>query len=243
MRNARSNAWAVTSSAALRSRSSVTTYAYTSSRALAVERVEVEGGRRGGVGGSSVALIVLDTPVLRRAGRSITTLPRRYRFFGMRAVRSQHVSPPAAALLAPAARRPRAPAGADRLWATVNVCDTTKHPNEVGIRASMPGTPRGAARRMRFRVQWRDGDRWRYVAGADSGWRKLSRSRGRAIESGWSFEFEPPAKAITFRGVVRFRWLRDGRDDRPRGRDHRGRPPLHGGRRPGGYSAATCSIA
>src|SRR5919107_3238154 len=113
-------------------------------------------------------------------------------------------------LTAPAAAAAR-PAEAERLWATVNVCDTTKDPNGVGIRASMPGTPRGAARRMRFRVQWRDGDRWRYVSGADSGWRTLTRSRGRAIESGWSFEFEPPAKPITFRGVVRFRWLRDGR--------------------------------
>ncbi len=64
---------------------------------------------------------------------------------------------------------------------------------------------------MRFRVQFRDGDRWRYVTGADSGWRTLKRSAGRAIESGWSFEFEPPAKPITFRGVVRFRWVRDGR--------------------------------
>jgi hypothetical protein len=146
------------------------------------------------------------------------------------------------ALTAPAgAAAPRA--AADGLWATVNVCDTTKHPNEVGIRASMPGTPRGTGRRMRFRVQWRDGDVWRYVAGADSGWRTLKRARGRAIESGWGFEFVPPAKPITFRGVVRFRWLRDGRVV---GRaleitetGHRSTT----GADPEGYSAATCSIA
>ena len=148
----------------------------------------------------------------------------------------------AAALLAPGAAAAR-PAGADRLWATVNVCDTAKHANEVGIRASMPGTPRNAVRRLRFRVQWRDGDRWRYVTGADSGWRKLSRSRGRAIESGWSFEFEPPSKAITFRGVVRFRWLRDGRVI---GRAVEITEAGHrstAGSDPVGYSAATCSIA
>ena len=110
------------------------------------------------------------------------------------------------ALLAPAGASARQ---ADRLWATVNVCDTAKHPNEVGIRASMPGTPRGAGRRMRFRVQFRDGDRWRYVAGADSGWRRVRRAAGLAVESGWSFEFAPPAKPTTFRGVVRFRWVRD----------------------------------
>ena len=145
------------------------------------------------------------------------------------------------ALAAPVSAHAR-PAAADRLWATVNVCDTAKHPNEVGIRASMPGTPRGAARRMRFRVQWRDGDRWRYVAGADSGWRALSRAAGRAIESGWSFEFAAPSKRIVFRGVVRFRWLRDGRVT---GRALEITEAGHrstAGADPEGYSAATCSI-
>ena len=107
----------------------------------------------------------------------------------------------------------------------------------------MPGVPRGAVRKMRFRVQFRDGDRWRYVTGADSGWRTLKRSAGRAIESGWSFEFEPPAKPITFRGVVRFRWVRDGRivarAKEITGTGHQSTA----GADPAGYSAATCSIA
>ena len=96
---------------------------------------------------------------------------------------------------------------------------------------------------MRFRVQWRDGETWRYVAGADSGWRKLKRAAGRAIESGWSFEFEPPSKPITFRGVVRFRWLRAGRVV---GRAVEITEPGHRsttGADPDGYSAASCSIA
>ena len=147
-----------------------------------------------------------------------------------------------AALAAPAAAAAR-PAQTDRLWATVNVCDTAKHPNEVGIRASMPGTPRGTSRRMRFRVQWRDGSRWRYVGRADSGWRKLTRARGRAIESGWGFEFEPPAKAITFRGVVTFRWVRNGRvvarATEITERGHRSTA----GADPSTYSAATCLMA
>ena len=145
------------------------------------------------------------------------------------------------ALSAPATATAR-PAVADRLWATVNVCDTREHPNEVGIRASMPGRPLGASRRMRFRVQWRDGDRWRYVAGADSGWRTLKRAQGRAIESGWSFEFQPPSSPLTFRGVVRFRWLRDGRVV---GRDVEITETGHRstvGADPEDYSAATCSI-
>jgi len=147
------------------------------------------------------------------------------------------------ALAAPALASARTAGSADNLWATVNICDTAKHPNEVGIRASMPGTPQGAGRRMRFRVQWRDGDTWRYVTGADSGWRKLKRAAGRAIESGWSFEFEPPTKPITFRGVVRFRWLREGRVV---GRAVEITEPGHRSTTsadPDGYSAASCSIA
>ena len=146
-----------------------------------------------------------------------------------------------AALAAPGAAAAR-PAEADRLWATVNVCDTSKHPNEVGIRASMPGAPRGTGRRMRFRVQWRDGDRWRYVTGADSGWRVLKRAGGRAIESGWSFEFERPAKTLVFRGVVRFRWLRDGRVVARAVEITESGHRSTAGSDPVGYSAATCSI-
>jgi hypothetical protein len=129
------------------------------------------------------------------------------------------------------------------LWASVNVCDTVKHPNEVGVRASMPGTPRRTVRRMRFRIQYRAGDRWRYVDGADSGWQKLGRSRGRPIESGWSFEFPPrDSGPITFRGVVRYRWLHDGRvvahELQITTAGHRSAT----GSDPEGYSAATCSM-
>jgi hypothetical protein len=136
-----------------------------------------------------------------------------------------------------------APAHASKnLWATVNVCDTAKHPNEIGVRASMPGFPRGTARRMRFRIQYRDGDRWRYVTGADSGWRSLSRAHGRPVEAGWSFEFPPPESAITFRGVVRYRWIHDGRVV---GRALEITEAGHrstAGADPPGYSAATCSM-
>jgi hypothetical protein len=152
---------------------------------------------------------------------------------------------PAAAFARAAALPPATAQRAERaeLWATVNICDTARHPNEVGIRASMPGRPRGTRRRMRFRVQWRDGDRWRYVEGADSRWRTLSRARGRALESGWSFEFEPPKRPITFRGVVRYRWLRDGRVvDRAQEITEVGHRSTAGAD-PEDYSAATCSMA
>lgn len=130
------------------------------------------------------------------------------------------------------------------VWATVNVCDTAKHPDTVGIRASMPGTPRSARLFMRFRVQYRNGNgNWVDVKDADSGWRRVGTGRGSAVESGWSFSFAKPAKAVTLRGVVRFRWRRG--DALPRHAEaatesgHRS----SAGADPEDYSAATCVLS
>jgi hypothetical protein len=143
-----------------------------------------------------------------------------------------------AALVWPAA------AGAEPadLWATVNVCDTVAHPGQIGVRASMPGRPRGTLRLMRFRLQYMDAGRWRYVPNADSAWRVLRRARGRPIESGWTFSFGALSSPTTFRGLVRFQWRRDGKVVR---RAHRVTEAGHlstAGADPEGYSAATCEI-
>ena len=129
-------------------------------------------------------------------------------------------------------------------WATVNVCDTSKQPDAVGIRASMPGTPKGARLSMRFRVQYRTSDGgWKDVEDADSGWRVVGSAKGVPVESGWSFNFAKPAKAVTLRGVVRFRWRRG--DALPRQAEvateagHRS----SAGADPADYSAATCVLA
>jgi hypothetical protein len=142
-------------------------------------------------------------------------------------------------LLAPAS----AAARSDDLWATVNVCDTAKQPDVIGIRASMPGTPKGARLTMRFRVQYRTGaGEWEDVEDADSGWRRVGRAKGEAVESGWSFEFEHPRDPVVLRGVVRFRWRRG--DTLPRQAEaatesgHRS----SAGADPPGFSAATCTL-
>jgi hypothetical protein len=142
-------------------------------------------------------------------------------------------------VLAPSAAQARDP----QPWATVNVCDTAKQPDTVGIRASMPGSPRGVRLSMRFRVQYKvDEDTWADVDGADSGWRLLGTAKGVPVESGWSFSFTKPSKPVTLRGVVRFRWRKG--DALPRSAEaateagHRSAA----GSDPAGYSAATCSL-
>src|SRR4051794_19820357 len=145
-----------------------------------------------------------------------------------------------ALVLAPASA-PADPAPAP--WATVNVCDTARHPDAIGIRASIPGTPKGTHLAMRFRVQFKTakGD-WRDADGANSGWRQLGTAHGSAVESGWSFTFAHPDAPVTLRGVVRFRWRRG--DVLPRQLElsteagHRS----SAGADPAGYSAATCVL-
>jgi hypothetical protein len=142
--------------------------------------------------------------------------------------------------LAPAAAAARDPAQ----WATVNVCDTAKQPDSIGIRASMPGTPKGVRLSMRFRVQYRDAehDTWIDIENADSGWRVLGAAKGTPVESGWSFSFAHPPNPVTLRGVVRFRWRRG--DTLPRSAEvateagHRS----SAGADPASYSAATCVL-
>jgi hypothetical protein len=131
---------------------------------------------------------------------------------------------------------------ADDLWATVNVCDTARHPNEVGIRASMPAAPRRAWLAMRFRVQYREDDRWRTVAGAESGWRSLGRARGGTVESGWSVEFADRQQPVTLRGVVSFRWRRGERTIRRARRITEAGHKSTAGADPPDYSAAACTI-
>ena len=127
-------------------------------------------------------------------------------------------------------------------WATVNVCDSAKRPDAIGIRASMPGVPKGTRMAMRFRVQFKTGDGWQDVKGAASRWQPVGVARGSAIESGWSFTFAHPSSPVTLRGMVQLRWRKGGAVVRqielPTEAGHRS----SAGADPADYSAATCTL-
>ena len=154
----------------------------------------------------------------------------------------------ALAVAAPAAGA-RTPAEPPETWATVNVCDTFQHPNEMGIRGSMRGMARKTAMYMRFRVQFRRGTgRWKLLDSGpltDSGWVRVASGRKGAHDSGWSFRFEPPETggAHVVRGVVQFQWRRGGkviaRTRATTTADH----PDTAGADPSDFSAAMCEIA
>ena len=153
----------------------------------------------------------------------------------------------AAAVPAAAAHRRDVSRSPD-LWATVNICDTTAHPDVIGIRGSMPGLGKRSSLFMRFQVQYlaKSDGKWHNIQqNADSGFQKLGVATSRVIESGWSFKFLPPpgGGAHTLRGAVTFVWKRGGKTVR------RIRKVTEGGHRstkgadPDGYSAETCLIS
>ncbi|MBA3327142.1 MAG: hypothetical protein H0T43_02420 [Solirubrobacterales bacterium] len=132
------------------------------------------------------------------------------------------------------------------LWATVNVCDTEKHPDTIGVRGSMPGARDGREMMwMRFQVQYfspADG-RWHQVrSGGDSGFVRVGRARFEARQSGRSFRFAPRSRSVLLRGVVTFEWRRSGevvrRARKRTTADHRS----SAGADPENHSASNCTI-
>jgi hypothetical protein len=129
----------------------------------------------------------------------------------------------AAALLAPSGLAAAVPA--KTTWATINVCDTAKQRNAVGIRAGMPGNGTRERMYMRFQLQWYRASKRRYVdTGAPSTWVAAGSARFRAAQRGFTFGgIADPAPGARFRlrGEVSFEWreLRPVREGSKRKRE------------------------
>ena len=139
-----------------------------------------------------------------------------------------------------------APAGAKtkNLWSTINVCDSANHPDDVGVAARMPGNGSRLRMYMRFYVQYRDGDKWKFVKnGGRSPWLYVGSAKFSWVERGYTFGFDPPPTGSTYtmRGFVRFEWRRG--KTRVVKRTHRYTEKGHkntSGADPKGYSASKC---
>jgi hypothetical protein len=134
------------------------------------------------------------------------------------------------------------------LWSTINICDTAKHPDTIGIRASMPGSGRRAEKMyMRFQVQYFRASTKQWAptdATVDSGFRSVGSAMFRRRESGWNFSITPPpgGQSYRLRGVVTFEW-RKGKTvvRRAQKRTRSGHKGTFGAD-PKGFSAAECLI-
>ena len=148
----------------------------------------------------------------------------------------------------PASRRApntRALLHSRELWATIDVCDTPKQPNTIGVRGSMPGDGRARDQMsMSFHLQYLNAvNQWVELPGAGGSGYSLVGSAASARQAGSSFTLKPRAgkPPFTLRGVVGFRWMRANtimqRASRPTSSGH----DAVVGAEPKGYSAATCS--
>ncbi len=154
----------------------------------------------------------------------------------------------AGAASAAAAPRP------DDLWATVNICDTLRYPDIMGVRASMPGNGTHEHMWMRFHAQYYNQAKktWFDVKGNGvSAWILAGSARYRSRQAGYNFNFAPPTAGSTYvlRGVVDFQWRARRRVN---GKlrwvvVHRARANTKGGHStdtadPPGYSSGLCEI-
>jgi hypothetical protein len=134
----------------------------------------------------------------------------------------------------------------------VNVCDTKKSPDDMGVRARAPGDGTRAQIYMRFTAQYRAGKAWKRVDGGRSKWLRAGTALFRNQEIGYTFSFHKPdaGSSYVMRGFVQYQW----RDKRKRNgklrrvvvrraqRYTEGGHPTQGAE-PKGFSAAHCTIA
>jgi hypothetical protein len=98
------------------------------------------------------------------------------------------------------------------LWATVNICDTVAHPNQMGVRGSMPGTGRSGKMFIRFTAEFFDvgHNSWTNVKGTDtSPWVFAGSSKLRHRQAGYTFKFDapnPPGSTFLLRSTADFKW-------------------------------------
>lgn len=153
-----------------------------------------------------------------------------------------------ASLAAPAAAHGADVTKSKRLWATINICDTVKAPNTVGVRVSMPGSGKKNERMYaRIRLQYFRTSTSSWVSlgdGADSGWLSLGRATFLRRETGWTQRLSAPAQGQQFRirGRVSFEWRRGPAVVRKATRVTQGRTANVQGADPADYSAAQCIV-
>jgi hypothetical protein len=124
----------------------------------------------------------------------------------MRLTRAIPAAAAAAALLAAV---PAHASAKGNLWATVNVCDVSKSPNRVGVRARMPGDGTHERMYMRFTAQYRSGKTWKAAGGKGvSRWLYAGSAIFSAEELGYTFSFDAPKAGTGYlmRGRVDFQW-------------------------------------
>jgi hypothetical protein len=96
------------------------------------------------------------------------------------------------------------------LWATVNICNSRSHPDQLGIRGQMPSLGFPAWLSMRIQLNYYSNSQKKFVV--DPGSTKLirlGRSRAGLLQGGWVYAFNPHAGLLD--ATVNFYWRRSGK--------------------------------
>jgi hypothetical protein len=128
-----------------------------------------------------------------------------------------------------------------RLWATINVCDTRKHPNTIGIRGEVPALGFPATISIRLGVDFYSKADKRYEPDPNATQKIKVGPVTRGIhQRGVTFRFAPHTGRL--RGTATFSWTRNGK---VLGSTKRTTTASHHDADfgdPSGFSAATCMI-
>jgi hypothetical protein len=133
----------------------------------------------------------------------------------------------------------RAAERSPELWATINVCNTRRHPRELGLRAEMPALGFSSSLYMTFAVYYRSDGRFKLDPGTTQRVSLGSRSGATVHQAGVTFKF---TQAAVFKGKVMFTWRRAGKLLGRVFRTTTGHHKHVDFADPSGHSAARCTI-
>ena len=135
-------------------------------------------------------------------------------------------------------------------WSTINICDTVKHPDQLGIRARMPALDPGVKMKMRFFVEYKRNGAWIALPRDEGGttmseWIVAGNGYRKWVELGRTFTITGlnPGDNYLMRGLVKFQWREHGKVVK------RAHAYTSSGHRqydygdPKGFSAATCNVS
>jgi hypothetical protein len=121
------------------------------------------------------------------------------------------------------------------LWATVNICDTKKSPNGLGVRTSVPGNGSNERIFARYTAQWWSAasQEWLTVGGSGvTDWVFVGDADMSSRQAGWTFRFVQPPQGTTYvmRGVVELQWREAAKTARKARKARKARRARHGRR-------------
>jgi hypothetical protein len=132
--------------------------------------------------------------------------------------------------------------GSRSLWATVNVCNSRRYPDTLGIRAEMPTLGFPAWLSIHIQLYYYDQQNKQFVAVTSGGYKlvELGQKSTGLQQAGYLFSFKPQAGLLN--ATVQFIWRRSGkvlgRISRPTTDGH----PTADFGSPPHYSAEQCRI-